>query len=111
MTTEGQQLATAAGSADPAVGLRAVRALRELAERLEAGHVAKAREKGWSWQDIADCIGVSRQAVHQKYGKLEAANVSNSNGTNGDGTNSKGTNSKGTSGGRTGPRRLLGKGR
>jgi DNA-directed RNA polymerase specialized sigma24 family protein len=68
MTTEGQQLATAAGSADPAVGLRAVRALRELAERLEAGHVAKARETGWSWQEIADCIGVSRQAVHKKYG-------------------------------------------
>jgi hypothetical protein len=99
MTTEGQQLATAAGSADPAVGLRAVRALRELAERLEAGHVAKAREKGWSWQDIADCIGVSRQAVHQKYGKTEAAHVGSRNGT------------KGNVGGRTGPRRLLGKGR
>jgi hypothetical protein len=71
MTTEGQQLATAASSDDPAIGLRGVRALRELAERLEAGHVAKAREKGWSWQDIADCIGVSRQAVHQKYGRSD----------------------------------------
>lgn len=66
--TEGTQLANEAGSADPAVGLRAVRALRELAERLEAGHVARAREQGWSWQDIATCIGVSRQAVHKKYG-------------------------------------------
>jgi hypothetical protein len=99
MTTEGRQLATAAGSTDPAVGLRAVRALRELAERLEAGHVAKAREKGWSWQDIADCIGVSRQAVHQKYGKGEAAKAGSNRDT------------KGNSGGRTGPRRLLGKGR
>jgi hypothetical protein len=42
--------------------------LRELAERLEAGHVARAREQGWSWREIAACIGVSRQAVHQKYG-------------------------------------------
>lgn len=75
MTTEGQQLATAASSDDPAVGLRGVRALRELAERLEAGHVAKAREKGWSWQDIAECIGVSRQAVHQKYGKSDSASA------------------------------------
>jgi DNA-directed RNA polymerase specialized sigma24 family protein len=66
--TEGTQLAQEAGSADPAVGLRAVAALRELAERLEAGHVAKAREQGWSWQEIASVIGVSRQAVHKKYG-------------------------------------------
>jgi hypothetical protein len=68
MTADANQLATAAADADPAVGLRAVRALRELAERLEAGHVARARSQGWSWQDIADCIGVSRQAVHKKYG-------------------------------------------
>ena len=65
---EGTQLADQASSTDPAVGLRAVRALRELAERLEAGHVANARAQGWSWQDIAVCIGVSRQAVHKKYG-------------------------------------------
>ncbi len=54
-------------TADPAVGLRAVRALQRLQERLEAVHVANAREQGWSWQDIADALGVSRQAVHQKY--------------------------------------------
>jgi len=34
---------------------------------LEAVHVANAREQGWSWQDIAEALGVSRQAVHQKY--------------------------------------------
>ncbi len=70
-TTEGVQLATDAGSADPAVGLRAVRALHSLADRLEAGHVARARELGWSWQEIAACIGVTRQAVHKKYGHLD----------------------------------------
>jgi DNA-directed RNA polymerase specialized sigma24 family protein len=57
----------AACTADPAVGLRAVRALQRLQERLEAIHVANAREQGWSWQAIADALGVSRQAVHQKY--------------------------------------------
>jgi DNA-directed RNA polymerase specialized sigma24 family protein len=61
--------ADAAGSVDPAVGLRAVRALQRLQERLEAINVANAREQGWSWQAIADALGVSRQAVHQKYNR------------------------------------------
>lgn len=57
------------GSVDPAAGLRAVGALQRLQERLEALHVANAREQGWSWQSIADALGVSRQAVHQKYNR------------------------------------------
>lgn len=61
--------ADAAGNPDPAVGLRAVRALQRLQERLEAVHVANARNQGWSWQAIADALGVSRQAVHQKYNR------------------------------------------
>ena len=61
--------ADAAGSADPAVGLRAVRSLQRLQERLEAIHVANAREQGWSWQAIATALGVSRQAGHQKYNR------------------------------------------
>jgi hypothetical protein len=62
-------LSGAINSADPAVGLRAVRALQRLQERLEAIHVASAREQGWSWQAIADALEVSRQAVHQKYNR------------------------------------------
>lgn len=58
-----------ATSADPAVGLRAVRSLRALADRLESQHVAHARSLGWSWQDIAEALGVSRQAAHQKHGR------------------------------------------
>jgi Homeodomain-like domain len=56
-------------SADPAVGLQTVRALQRLQERLEALHVANAREQGWSWQAIAEALEVSRQAVHQKYNR------------------------------------------
>jgi hypothetical protein len=56
-------------STDPAVGLAAVRTLQRLQERLEAIHVANAREQGWSWQAIAAALGVSRQAVHQKYNR------------------------------------------
>jgi DNA-directed RNA polymerase specialized sigma24 family protein len=66
--SDGVTLAKEASSRDSAVGLRAVRALRELAERLEALQVSNAREQGWSWQEIAVCLGVSRQAVHKKYG-------------------------------------------
>jgi DNA-directed RNA polymerase specialized sigma24 family protein len=67
--TEATKLAGAASSADPTVGLRAVRALRRLLETLEELQVRNARERGWSWQQIAESLGVSRQAVHKKYGR------------------------------------------
>jgi hypothetical protein len=67
--TEATKLAGAASSADPTVGLRAVRALRRLLETLEELQVRNARDNGWSWQQIADGLGVSRQAVHKKYGR------------------------------------------
>jgi hypothetical protein len=60
-------LAEAASGPDPAAGLQAARELRELAERLEALQVANARQRGWSWQEIAVFLGVSKQAVHKKY--------------------------------------------
>lgn len=59
---------SAAGD-DPAVGLRAVRSLRELADRLESLQVARARQLGWSWQEVAEALGVSKQAVHKKHGR------------------------------------------
>jgi Homeodomain-like domain len=71
--TEATKLASAAGSTDPAVGLRAVLALRRLLESLEVLQVDNARRRGWSWQEIADALGVSRQAVHKKHaGHAEA---------------------------------------
>ena len=66
--TQPDLVESAAGD-DPATGLRAVRSLRELADRLEALQVARARQLGWSWQDIARALGVSRQAVHKKHGR------------------------------------------
>ena len=59
--------ASGASSADPAVGLRAVSALYRLAETLEALQVRNARSQGWSWQEIAVALGVSKQAVHKKH--------------------------------------------
>jgi hypothetical protein len=54
-------------SADPAVGLRAVGALHRLAEQVEAAQVRAARKQGWTWEQIGDALGVSRQSVHAKY--------------------------------------------
>jgi DNA-binding NarL/FixJ family response regulator len=65
--TEATELARAAGGTDVREGLRAVVALRKLLERLEELQVANARRQGWSWQEIADALGVTRQAVHKKY--------------------------------------------
>jgi DNA-directed RNA polymerase specialized sigma24 family protein len=66
--TEATDLAHATASKDPEVGLAAVAALRRLLESLEALQVENARERGWSWQQIAEPLGVSKQAVHKKYG-------------------------------------------
>ena len=64
------QIAEGASSKDPEVGLRAVATLRALAERLELLQVENARQLGWSWQDIASRLGVTKQTVHRKYGRL-----------------------------------------
>jgi len=58
-------------SDDPAMGLRAVVALHRYAEQNEARYVLLAREQGWTWEQIGDALGISRQSVHAKYGKQE----------------------------------------
>lgn len=64
-----QDISSTLNSEDPAMGLRAVLALRRLAEQVEANQVAAARNQGWSWQQIGDVLGITRQSVHAKYGK------------------------------------------
>jgi IS30 family transposase len=46
-----------------------VAALRVLVERLEMLQVDNARALGWSWQDIASRLGVTKQTVHRKHGR------------------------------------------
>jgi hypothetical protein len=60
-------------SKDPAVGLPAVVALRRVLEDLERLHVDTARDQGWSWQDIARALMVSRQSVHEKHARRRKA--------------------------------------
>jgi hypothetical protein len=59
--------------ADPADGLAAVVALRRLADRLEDASVERALRDGWSWAQVAEALGVTRQAVHKKHAKRLAA--------------------------------------
>ncbi|MEV0385258.1 helix-turn-helix domain-containing protein [Nonomuraea sp. NPDC050643] len=63
------QLAEAATDHDPGTGLAAVAALRALLEELEAMHVSNARAQGWSWEQIADALGVRRQSAHRKHAR------------------------------------------
>ena len=71
--TEARDLAGAAAGDDPAVGLRAVWALGKLLEHLEEQQVDAARDSGWTWQQIADSLFVSRQAVHHKHARRRAS--------------------------------------
>jgi len=59
----------AADTAHPAQGLRAVASLRLLVETLELRQVEAGLRQGLSWNNIADALGVSRQAVHKKYSR------------------------------------------
>ena len=57
---------------DPAETLAAVVALRLFADRLERRAVAKALEQGWSWSEIAQALGVSKQAAHKRLADVVA---------------------------------------
>jgi DNA-binding transcriptional regulator YiaG len=70
MVEPGEVVAQTA-SEDPEIGLRGVASLRALLEAVEELQIRRARELGWSWQQIAALLGVSKQAVHKKHGKRE----------------------------------------
>jgi DNA-directed RNA polymerase specialized sigma24 family protein len=57
---------------DPADALAAVGALRRLADRVEDATVTRAAADGWSWAQIAEALGVTRQAVHKKHARRVA---------------------------------------
>jgi IS30 family transposase len=63
------ELTEGASSSDPDIGLRAVASLRTLTEQLEILQVDNARALGWSWQEIAERLGVTKQTVHRKHGR------------------------------------------
>jgi len=62
-------MASAIDGEEPQEALRAVSALRRLADQIERRAVLSARDAGWSWAQIGDALGVSRQAIHKRYGR------------------------------------------
>ena len=64
-----QIAAMATDTSDPRAGLRAVASLRKLADTLELRQVEAALRSGMNWQEIADALGVTRQAAHKKHSK------------------------------------------
>ncbi|WP_371878598.1 hypothetical protein [Conexibacter sp. S30A1] len=58
---------------DPADALAAVGALRRLADRVEGAAVERALAVGWSFTEIAEALGVTRQAAHKKHARRFAA--------------------------------------
>ena len=61
-------LVAQSGDEDPLRALAAVAQLQREVSRTEAVVVRRARNGGASWEQIARVLGVSRQAVHKKYG-------------------------------------------
>jgi transcriptional regulator with GAF, ATPase, and Fis domain len=52
---------------EPGTALAAVIALRRMADRMEREAVDRAIASGWTWQQVAQALGVTRQAVHQRH--------------------------------------------
>lgn len=51
----------------PEDALAAVVALRHMAEQLERKAVKEAISQGWSWSQVAEALGVSKQAAHKRH--------------------------------------------
>ena len=53
---------------DPLRALGAAARLQREVARVETIAVRRARARGATWAEIAEALGVSRQAVHRRYG-------------------------------------------
>lgn len=52
---------------DPIRALTAARALRLMLEVAQESAVIQARKDGWSWTNIGESLGITRQSAHERY--------------------------------------------
>ena len=52
---------------EPSDALAAVVALRAMADQLERKAVRQAMQDGWTWAQVAEALGVTKQAAHKKH--------------------------------------------
>ncbi len=52
---------------NPEEALAAVVALRHMAEQLERKSVKEAIAQGWTWSQVAEALGVTKQAAHKRH--------------------------------------------
>jgi hypothetical protein len=55
---------------DPLRALQAAHDLRILLGLAEVGAVRHARRAGWTWSDVGECLGFTKQAAQQRFGLL-----------------------------------------
>ena len=71
MTDQEESAVTVASaeSGDPRALLRRIAQQRAELDRAESLSVRRARNSGLTWQEIAGVLGVTKQAVHKRYGR------------------------------------------
>ncbi|MGV8849733.1 MAG: hypothetical protein ACOH16_09310 [Propionibacteriaceae bacterium] len=71
MTDQEESAVTVASaeSGDPRALLRRIAQQRAELDRAESLSVRRARNCGLTWQEIAGVLGVTKQAVHKRYGR------------------------------------------
>ncbi len=62
-------LVTEAEGTTPLRALRAAAESRRQVDRLAAVQIRRARVQGSSWGQIAQALGIGKQAVHKKFGE------------------------------------------
>ena len=54
----------------------AILSMRKLADKLEQKTVLEALKQGWTWENIAQALSISKQAAHKRHAAFVKQNTS-----------------------------------